>query len=466
MKATSLCLLLGGTASITNARRDLQTNNSTITALNDAKSKATKLPTQKSKSDKSKSKSTKSKTSKSSTRPPVTTTNSPTPNNTTSTSYPTMTPTLSDDEYPPLTWLGVEGCTIDSPCPACSGDCDESSDCLSGLECYKRTNSDEVPGCTSGGAGDIPGADYCYDPSLVSNAPTIAQGFPTYSPVMNPTLPPQETSIPVPLTWVGVNGCTPTQPCDACFGDCDADTDCQAADSGSTMACYKRADGDTSQVPGCLTGGDGDIPGADYCYVVSSGEAQVSETLSIDHPEALSPSQAQAEDIGAYFIRSQARSKGVGGWGVSWWCVSGALSPNYDQVKLEECIHDDSLTDDEDAQIEKVDQLWTMDTLGYIHSVFDYDRCMMVSPTIIQSGDMNEIPIDIGPCNNANALNRFYFDSRSSMIKLQGYDTFCVNFGGGDVASNASPVVLGQCQEGWDFVLDSVSEVNADLLSK
>jgi len=518
------------------------------------------------------------------------TTHSPTPNNTTSTSYPTMTPTLSNDEYPPLTWVGVEGCTIDSPCPACSGDCDESSDCLTGLECYKRTNSDDVPGCTSGGVGDIPGADYCYDPSLVGNtttAPSIAS-FPTYSPVEqpSPTPPPQEPSIPVPLTWVGVNGCTPTQPCGACFGDCDANTDCQSADGSGIMACFKRADGDTSQVPGCLTGGDGDIPGADYCYVVSnSAPSPPSPSVGdLPTPQFTTSSTPSPQDDGvdAYFIRSQARGSSSNSFstqdiavmrsdppktrylktknlqafvpnrpglnsgysrpdqnftfgdgneasgpqeeedessqgyqdqvyqdptptmyqegdepsdqvyqvyqgssggdssssGDNGWCISGALSPNYYQLLLEECIPD-SLTSPSSssrllqrtggsttsntvvARMEQMDQLWSMDTSGYIHSIYDYDRCMMVPSSSIPADtrSVNEVPVEIGPCNDVNALNQFYYDSSSSIpnvLKLQGYDTLCVTFLGGDMATKGSQMILDQCESqdkfGWDFV--------------
>lgn len=496
------------------------------------------------------------------------TTNSPTPNNKTSTAYPTMAPTVPNDKYPPLTWLGVEGCTVDSPCPACSGDCDESSDCLPGLECYKRTNSNDVPGCTSGDVGDIPGADYCYDPSLVISNTTA----PTYSPVDSPTPSPQGPLVPVPLTWVGVNGCTPTLPCDACFGDCDADTDCQSTDGSSTMACYKRADGDTSQVPGCLTGGDGDIPGADYCYAVSSVPSPPSSPSvgNLPTPQFTKSSTPSPQDEGpyAYFIRSQARggsgnsfstqdiasmtrsdppktrylkktrnlqfkptrprlnsgysrpdqnftfggydsqeedessqgyqdqvyqdpsptmyqegeepsdrdSSSAGG-GTSW-CVSGALSPNYYQLLLEECIPDSLTTSSSSrllqqtgdttsntvvARMEQMDQLWSMDTSGYIHSIYDYDRCMMIPLSSIPSTDtrsVSEVPVEIGPCNDVNALNQFYYDSSSSVpnvLKLQGYDTLCVTFLGGDVATKGSQMILDQCNEnqdkyGWDFL--------------
>lgn len=104
--------------------------------------------------------------SKSPSESPVKPTLKPTPQVTTGNSETVGTnKTLSPTPGPPLTWVGVEGCTIDNPCPACSGDCDISTDCLSGLECFKRTDSSNVPGCASGGVGDIPGADYCYTPS-------------------------------------------------------------------------------------------------------------------------------------------------------------------------------------------------------------------------------------------------------------------------------------------------------------
>jgi len=38
----------------------------------------------------------------------------------------------------------------------CEGDCDSNADCQQGLVCYQRdTSADLVPGCSSGGSGDI-----------------------------------------------------------------------------------------------------------------------------------------------------------------------------------------------------------------------------------------------------------------------------------------------------------------------
>ena len=45
----------------------------------------------------------------------------------------------------------------------CEGDCDRNSDCQTGLKCYQRSySSQQVPGCSKGGSGDIGSHDYCY----------------------------------------------------------------------------------------------------------------------------------------------------------------------------------------------------------------------------------------------------------------------------------------------------------------
>ena len=51
----------------------------------------------------------------------------------------------------------------------CEGDCDGDTDCAAGLSCRQRGSSGEmVPGCVAGGTGDVPTADYCYDPALAT----------------------------------------------------------------------------------------------------------------------------------------------------------------------------------------------------------------------------------------------------------------------------------------------------------
>lgn len=85
-------------------------------------------------------------------------------------------PTIQPSSVPsPLTWRGSDGCSPDNQCPICTGDCDDDEDCESSLECYKRYAGDrgQVPGCEVGGLGDIPGGDYCYDPSFNANNTVI-----------------------------------------------------------------------------------------------------------------------------------------------------------------------------------------------------------------------------------------------------------------------------------------------------
>ena len=48
---------------------------------------------------------------------------------------------------------------------ACQGDCDKDAHCAAGLICKQRNGYTAVPGCKPGGAGDVSGKDYCYDPS-------------------------------------------------------------------------------------------------------------------------------------------------------------------------------------------------------------------------------------------------------------------------------------------------------------
>ena len=44
----------------------------------------------------------------------------------------------------------------------CEGDCDRDSHCGIGLRCYQRNDKRTIPGCVSGGKGDVNGWDYCY----------------------------------------------------------------------------------------------------------------------------------------------------------------------------------------------------------------------------------------------------------------------------------------------------------------
>ena len=49
--------------------------------------------------------------------------------------------------------------------------------------------------------------------------------------------------------------------CGLCQGDCNSDEDCQDG-----LECFSRAQGEMTSVPGCVSGGEDDKPGMDYCY--------------------------------------------------------------------------------------------------------------------------------------------------------------------------------------------------------
>lgn len=104
----------------------------------------------------------------------ITPTKSPTssPSTSTPTSVPTSQPTntnnssLKNDQTSSLlVWKGVRRCSSTTPCTACFGDCDTDDDCMDGLMCYKRIGGSyaTVPGCDTGGFGDVGGGDYCYN---------------------------------------------------------------------------------------------------------------------------------------------------------------------------------------------------------------------------------------------------------------------------------------------------------------
>mmetsp|Transcript_24149 Transcript_24149/g.48002 ORF Transcript_24149/g.48002 Transcript_24149/m.48002 type:complete len:943 (-) Transcript_24149:202-3030(-) len=397
----------------------------------------------------------------------------PNPSKMPTTTIPTVpttptTPTAPPSPYPPLVWKGVNGCTPESPCGVCTGDCDSNEGCMPGLECLKRSGSEQVPGCTSGGIGDIPGADYCYDPSV---PPPIS---PTASPI-SPTPSPSEGSLPV-LEWKGVNGCTPTSPCDVCQGDCDENEDCLGR-----FECFKRSDGEYTQVPGCAVGGNGDISGADYCYDPNPPSASPTKEPTgnfptfppaTNPPETGAPTRASLE---AFFLQSQAKSSAdtivsltrarasdgsrnlQQGSSQNGWCAGGALAPDYYQLLLEECKPNPSSNSSSIpiGKVEQMDQLWSMDPDGYIRSIFNSERCMMVSSSAVQF----ESPIEIGPCNLDGVLNEFYYESSSFpyTLKLQGeaYASLCVTFLGNE-PSRGAEMVLGPCENeakfGWDFI--------------
>ena len=127
------------------------------------------------------------------------------------------------------------------------------------------------------------------------------------------------------------------------------------------------------------------------------------------------------------------------------------------------------------TRLEQMDQLWIMDTMGYVRSAFDHGRCLTVPSSSIDGGVVvAEAPVEIGPCGGAGAISRFYYPPNAvefvggavPKLRLRGHEEYCVTYLGGDSKpTKGAPVVLGLCpvsatvteQEedekfGWDFV--------------
>lgn len=407
------------------------------------------------------------------------------PHPSTSTSYPssyksptsTTTSTSTTNATTTLTWKGVNGCTSLTPCPPCTGDCDTDADCTSGAfiatsseggkggggtvgvtqytgACYKRSDgsTEQIPGCSVGGAEDIPGADYCYAKVMLD---------------LSYYHPPDD----------GVDG-----------GD----------GNGGTLPTTTT----TTTTPS-TTSTDNNSPSPPTMTSLSPASVNVDEKVS---PR---PSIKNENNDGPYcFIQShiEGGSTSYGGY-----CIGGALSPDYYQLQMEECttIDNNYYTNKtvagttginglswDDAYIvtrlEQMDQLWNMDTMGYIHSAFDYDRCMTVPITSIieqqeqqqqqqnnnvvvgDSGGLiaKESPVEIGPCTSStDRLSRFIYPKNANefmygavpKLRLRGFENYCVTFLG--MIPKGAPVVLGICPEsvtitgqdedgsyGWDFV--------------
>jgi len=120
-----------------------------------------------------------------------------------------------------------------APLDECEGDCDDDSDCASGLTCY---HDDVPPGCTGTA---VSGADYCYDDSTTTTMPTTTDD--------DSFVTTDDNTDVVFIDW------DPSALLDECEGDCDDDSDCV-----SGLTCYHD-----DVPPGC-TGTA--VPNADYCY--------------------------------------------------------------------------------------------------------------------------------------------------------------------------------------------------------
>ena len=54
---------------------------------------------------------------------------------------------------------------------------------------------------------------------------------------------------------------------------------------------------------------------------------------------------------------------------------------------------------------------------GHVHSVFDPGRCMTIAfnsvPSDANEDGVDEVPVEVGPCEDGAALNQFYYEGES-----------------------------------------------------
>ncbi|KAL3768118.1 hypothetical protein ACHAWO_008286 [Cyclotella atomus] len=161
----------------------------------------------------------------------------------------------------PLTFASSK---CEGECTVCQGDCNSDADCAEGLKCFSRGKGEvtAVPGCVSGGEGDLPGMDYCYLPEPPTTTTTTTTTT-TEEPTTTTTTEAAELMSADMLSFDApelsfVRECTAEYPCGACEGDCDDDTQC-----ASGLKCFSRIQGSVEFVPGCRGMG---IAGMDFCY--------------------------------------------------------------------------------------------------------------------------------------------------------------------------------------------------------
>jgi hypothetical protein len=118
-------------------------------------------------------------------------------------------------------------------CKECEGDCDRDEDCEGDLICMQRDGLERVSGCMgAGGSTDMYGKDICVKPDIGQFKGSLL---------------------------FNENGCDSTSQCQKCEGSCGEDADCRPG-----LSCFLRSG--LSSVPGCVTGGSGDVSNLNYCY--------------------------------------------------------------------------------------------------------------------------------------------------------------------------------------------------------
>ena len=147
---------------------------------------------------------------------------------------------------------GEDGCAMydgSGSCSVCEGNCKNDDECVGSLKCFVReSESDTVPRC--GSEGYVNDHNYCYAPQTCNSASSNGRF------VLNV----------VSVNDKGGRGCSATEKCALCEGDCDSDDDCVGS-----LKCFHRESSE-DLVPGCSQHGLGESAAEgrgyyhDYCY--------------------------------------------------------------------------------------------------------------------------------------------------------------------------------------------------------
>lgn len=226
---------------------------------------------------------------------PVPSTNAPAIANPTAqpVALPTRMPSTSAPIAGNLPNVTVVGWSPTSPLNECEGDCDEDTDCASGLICFQRNRANvNVPGCL-GGDLDITLTDYCIrqPADLDDKNDDAGAGLNITAPSSTPVVAPTEdsTSDLPPIKDLGWTPPSEVKPLGRCEGDCDIRQDC-----GPGLDCFQRYLPNLP-VPGC-SGGELDDTLTDYCIPIELMSAGSASTIP-DRTHATSSPQGTSAPI-------------------------------------------------------------------------------------------------------------------------------------------------------------------------
>lgn len=208
----------------------------------------------------------------------------------------------------------------------CEGDCDDDSDCQSGLICFQKGlgGSGEVPGCSG---RDTSRNDFCIDPADVGGAPSGPSPTSPTAPAPAPTSSGSRTA----LFNYGASPPSSVFPLGVCEGDCDVDSDCEG-----NLRCLQRGS-NAGPVPGCNGRDDGKT---DYCVSPSADPSPPSAPGP--SPPAPAPTSSSVDqdfklkmywEEGYYWQEESFERK---------WCMRcrGGSCSSGDKIYIEECDDD------------------------------------------------------------------------------------------------------------------------------